>query len=695
MSTLHGTSGLVSDRRVGYIGPAESVPSPADPDAGRIPGLDGLRAIAVVAVLAFHLWPSVVRGGYLGVDVFFVISGFLITTLLLRERARGRQTDLVGFWRRRVRRLIPALVLVVVTSVAAARIVSGGLLVNIHRQVLGAATFSTNWVEIIAGGDYFDQTTPSLFLTFWSLAVEEQFYLIWPIVFVVSVAAMEHGRRRRYQLWPMPLVLAIGSAVLMAVKYQGAESASRVYYGTDTHAFGIMLGVSLAFAFSLPTKPMSTPAWRRSRGWLGPLALLGLVPLVLLLDSDSAFAYRGGILLASVLTLTVLATLPGEETALTCVLAAKPLTWIGDRSYGIYLWHWPVLLIVLAIGPPTAPGELLSPVTAAIVLAITFGLSALSFRYVEVKVIKGGFSALWSGPEMRLVGGPGRSGAGMRRGTRSTPPDTGTRVAFGAFGVLVCIAIVGMVTAPKMSEAEKAVSDGLALIEDQQALTQTGKAPADDGGTGVDDESNGSSTGEVGEDADGDVDGSSDEPGVKDGTGVLADIDPSAPVPGDRIVGIGDSVMSGVASGLYQEFPGIYLDAKPNRQWPVARTIVDSMLANGTMRDVVVLQFGTNAGLNGDVSKQALNDVLDALGPDRLIVIPTVVGVSSWVPSTNETMRSIAADHPNVFVADWNAVVRNNPGLLHDDRTHPNLKGMQAYADLLSQTIESARGEFE
>lgn len=720
MSTLRRSATGAAGR------PLRPVRSPADPRAGRIPGLDGLRAIAVVAVLAFHLWPTIVPGGYLGVDVFFVISGFLITTLLLRERRSGGATDLVGFWRRRIRRLIPALVLVVVTSIAVARVVSGGLLVNIHRQVLGAATFSTNWVEIIAGGDYFDQTAPSLFLTFWSLAVEEQFYLLWPMAFVVMVALVEHSGRRRHVVWPIPVVLGIGSAVLMALMYESADSASRVYYGTDTHSFGIMFGVALAFAFAGPTRPMSTGWWKRSRPWLGPVALVGLIPMIFLLDSESSFAYRGGIVLASLLTLVVVAVMPGEETLLVRLFHARPLVWIGERSYGIYLWHWPVLLILTAALPATAPGELLSPARAAAVLGITFGLSELSFRFIEVKVIKGGFAALWSGAgTSHASGATGRGHSGSSRPVRgsvtrgapargslvpvpfrSDSTGPGRRVAFGSFTVLVCIALVGLVTAPRTSDAEEAVAAGQALIDSQQPLEPVSGNAINGSGTPTADGSTAATTGDGAETdpggggstgTEGDGDGGPEDAGAAEVAGSAEEAEEigseadGAQVSGDRIIGLGDSVMSGVASGLYQKFPGIYIDAKPNRQWPAAVPIVDSLLSAGTMREVVVLQFGTNAGLNGDKSKAALRKILDELGPDRLVVLFTVVGVSSWVPSTNEMLRSIAAEHPNAVIADWNQKVRENPGLLHDDRTHPNMAGMTAYGDLLAETIASAR----
>ena len=168
----------------------------------RLPGLDGLRALAVGAVLVFHLRATWLPGGFLGVDVFFVISGFLITTLLLRERARTGRLDLPRFWRRRARRLVPALVLVVVTSTVLARFLEPDLLVGIGRQTLGALTFTTNWLEISAGTDYFHATSPQLFMTFWSLAVEEQFYLLWPLLLLGAF-------RLRLPLWQSLLLIYV------------------------------------------------------------------------------------------------------------------------------------------------------------------------------------------------------------------------------------------------------------------------------------------------------------------------------------------------------------------------------------------------------------------------------------------------------------------------------------------------------
>ena len=211
MSTVTAHSPGGRDATTGVPAPARA--AEGAPRPGRLPGLDGLRALAIVAVLTFHLDPSWLPGGFLGVDVFFVVSGFLITTLLVRERAATGGLDLPGFSTRRARRLLPALLVCVPASVLLARLSEGDLLVGIGRQVLGAFTFTSNWLELAAGSDYFAATTPTLFMNLWSLAVEEQFYLLWPLAVLVLLRVTRGYEARA----AVALGLAMLSAVLMAV----------------------------------------------------------------------------------------------------------------------------------------------------------------------------------------------------------------------------------------------------------------------------------------------------------------------------------------------------------------------------------------------------------------------------------------------------------------------------------------------
>jgi peptidoglycan/LPS O-acetylase OafA/YrhL len=597
--------------------------------AGRIEGLDGIRALAVLAVLLFHIWPRLIPGGFLGVDVFFVISGFLITTLLVREGRETGRVDLPAFWRRRARRLLPALILVVLVSVLAAAEINDDLLVGIDRQTIGALTFSSNWIEIGAGANYFDSTAPKLFSTFWSLAVEEQFYLLWPVVLIGLVMAARNARN----CVRMAVGLAVASAALMAFWYRPGANPTRVYYGTDTHLFGLMIGAAVAFAFAGDVGLVARPRWLRLRRWVGYMAMIGLVVMMATVDGATAFPYRGGIALASLLTAVMVASLPGPASTFTSLHRWAPLAWVGERSYGIYLWHWPVILLIAELLPPVAPGADAPVTTAALALAVTFGLAEASYRWIEMPIRREGFGLLW---DRRLV-------------------------TVGA-GVLVVLAGRTVAASPTKSDAQLSVEAGeQAIAAQQQALPSTTTTPV--------------STVPV---------------GVTPSSTTLPPAWPATlPVPpGEQIVGFGDSVLSGAAPAIYERFPGILLDAKPIRQWRDAPAVVAHAIDAGTARPVVILNFGTNAGLKSEESQAALRTVLDTLGPNRRVVLVNTVGISNWVPATNTTLAALTAERPNTIVADWHAVVTADPTLLHNDQTHPNVRGTAAYAELLAKALD-------
>ncbi|MEP6650664.1 MAG: acyltransferase, partial [Lapillicoccus sp.] len=399
MSTLERPA--LTSRATAYAGP-----SPAKP--GHLDGLDGLRALAIAAVLVYHLDPAWLPGGFLGVDVFFVVSGFLITTLLQREAVANGRIALRRFWTRRARRLVPALVVCVVVSTVAARIAHHDLVVHIGRQIRGALTFSTNWVEIAAGSSYFDQTSPLLFMNFWSLAVEEQFYLVWPLVVAALMTAALLRRRRLAVALGMALGVAAVSTVLMALLFVPGEDATRVYYGTDTHVMGLMLGAALAFAFSSP--PTSSWRTRYASAWLVVrrpvlgVALAVLAVLLWVLGEDSPLTYRGGVALACLATVVLIAALlpmadqtGGDahteyafDSRWRSLMSAEPVMWIGRRSYGIYLWHWPVI-VVIGQDMRTAPGTFQHVVSAIWCVLVTIALADLSYRFVEAPIRVWGF----------------------------------------------------------------------------------------------------------------------------------------------------------------------------------------------------------------------------------------------------------------------------------------------------------------
>ncbi len=340
------------------------------------PGLDGLRALAVAAVFLYHARIDWLPGGFLGVDLFFVLSGYLITSLLLVEWEARNSIDLVRFWLRRARRLLPALVVVVLASLVLASIFARQDLGHTRSDVLGSLLYYANWHQIVANRSYFVlMGNPSLLQHTWSLAVEEQFYIVWPLLLVPGIVLV--GRKRL----PMLVIAGIAaSAALMWILYTPNSDPSRVYYGTDTRAFLLLMGILVALAWPwLMRLHRAVPLLEL----LGIAALVGAVLLFRNMQDFNPTLYRGGDLAAAFCFAVLVAAVAHPKTGIGQALGIAPLRWIGERSYGIYLWHWPIIVLVAGVNARPSAGVVLAE--AAVVLAA----ASLSFRYIEEPIRRG------------------------------------------------------------------------------------------------------------------------------------------------------------------------------------------------------------------------------------------------------------------------------------------------------------------
>ncbi|WP_421083445.1 acyltransferase family protein [Rothia nasimurium] len=635
-------------------------------------GLDGIRAIAVLLVLVYHFWPQHLPGGMIGVDIFFVISGYLITALLLREGAYTGKMDIISFWVRRLRRLVPAFALLTLVVAPLALIVGGDAHVDLGRQILGVFTYSSNWLLVLAGNDYFAQTTPELMTNFWSLAVEEQFYFFWPVVMVFVFMFTSQWSRRAL----VPAAIGLVSVLLAVIMDLLGASSTRLYYGTDTHLFGLMLGVLLAmllpWSMYPPTDDRLYPIvgyghgplgfFRQVTGWA---SLIAVIPLALLLSDHTPWLMPWGLLLGSLLGFGMIqALLPDVRGPLANIyrdlLSLGPLVWIGQRSYGIYLWHWPLAVLAHYIF-----GANRSPWINAGVMLLTFIIAGLSYMFVEQPVRRLGFRGALTAWFNAIIAPTGRAF-----------PIAAAALA----GITLITTVFAIRTAPSMTQAEAVVAAGAAAV--QPSPTPTEEATAGDA-TPTAEASPGPTATETAT--------PSDQEPVASAT-ASAPAAPSYPATAsDQVTIVGDSVTLASSIALAEAMPQAIVNAEVSRNSSAALPIVAQLEASGDLREVLVLSVTANSTF----SAGQLEELKKTVG-ERKIVLVTGVGPANltWIEPSNQMIRSFAAQNPDqVFVADWQAAAKGHPEYLVSDGVHPHNEGLTVYARVVAEAVAKAQGK--
>ncbi len=450
------------------------MPRPVRSDQKYLPGLDGLRALAVTAVIAYHLGYGWAQGGLLGVGVFFTLSGYLITDILVGQFAASGRVKLGDFWLRRARRLLPALFVMLAVVTVWVNAFNRAFVPGYRGDVIASGLYVNNWWYIFQHDSYYSRFAPPAPLDhLWSLAVEEQFYLVWPwMVLAMVLLAGWLVKRRRVRLlgpgahvetggneflsgrarWAMAavaLVLATASAIEMAMLYHPGYDPTRVYEGTDTRAFGLLIGAAVAMVY--PTRRGARTLSAGSRRLLDVAGLAGVVVVVLLVwrtNQYSDFMFRGGLELLSVATALVVAAVATPGGLLGRALGWTPMRWIGVRSYGIYLWHYPIIVLTAAAGTAGTP---VSAVRAVVLVAVTVAIAAASWRFVEEPIRRGSYRrtapAAGCGRDRRGASAAGAAGgaaasaaavtsrsSGARPGRRSDRPPRSGRPGHGRNG---------------------------------------------------------------------------------------------------------------------------------------------------------------------------------------------------------------------------------------------------------------------
>ncbi len=627
-------------------------------EMGYLPGLDGLRAVAIIGVLLYHAGIDWMPGGFLGVDVFFVISGFLITSLILEEYDRSGRVNFTKFYLGRARRLLPAVAVMLIAVGLAVLIVYQDALSAFREDALATVFYVNNWWYIFVDQSYFESVgRPPLLKHLWSLSVEEQFYLIWP---AFALLLMRSGGRPLVRR--LALVLAIASTVWMAVLsirngYPVDADPSRAYFGTDSHSMGLLVGAALATMWR-PGR-LSTHIPRLAQliiTGIGVASLAAVIGFYLFVGEFTPWLYRGGFLALAFFTTALIAAVTHPASFLGPALGTGILRYIGRRSYGIYLWHWPIFMV-------TRPGidvEWSEPVTFVVRIALTLVIAELSYRLVEMPIRRGALGRAWSAI---------RSGGTL--GVRAIVTLIATGIVTIA-GAAVAIALImnpgdGRDAIPPDVVEAMGIADGGPLelaIDDESSDAQD----AADAGANV---------------------GISTESGTAPGITSSQDTDSGEPVLSEEEIRaangpvsvIGDSVVLGARSAIKDAIPGARVDAKVSRMPGGFTGRVKKLDRRDKLANVVVVHPATNGVINAKI----LRGILDPLTDYERVVIVNASVPRSWEKQNNKVIAKVTPDYPNVVVADWKSASNGRSDYFVSDGVHLTGSGAAAFAEVIRE----------
>lgn len=609
-----------------------------------ITGLDGIRAIAVIMVLAYHLKLALFKSGFLGVTVFFVLSGYLITGILISEVEEEGTIDLKNFWLRRIRRLVPAVMSMAVVIIFVSAVVNRIIFTKGCKDFLASVLGFNNWWQIFNKVSYFEAAgVPSPFTHCWSLAIETQFYLIYPLILLgiyKLVKSRGEGRAKRGLLFAgVTLLLALISVILMIVLFDPQQDASRVYYGTDTRAFSLLFGALLAILWEYRMVPRRLSA--SVNMVFGSVSFAVLLVMTIAINGSSNFWYRGGQFVGTILTVLMVYAVSGRKTWLSRFLSNPVLKWIGDRSYSIYLWHYPIILLI-------SKGIKASWWITLIEIVLSVVLAELSYRFIETPIRHGII-----GEYLNILRSRPKSRQEKKRQVQVARRSL--KVMAGTF-VLTVSLILCMVFVPKknaldtLQKRETKAKETGKMTEEQLAKQKANGSESDD-------------------------------------TICTADLTDDEILEGLNLLLIGDSIAVDVTDDFYEMFPNSVSDTKIGRITSLGKQVLDSYIDEKKWEgEGVIFASLSNSPINGE-----LEDIREKIGKDMPLFLTTVrIPHETFEEESNSKIKKFVKENDHTYLIDWYAASEGHDEYFDADDTHLLPAGAKAYAKCIKEAVLAA-----
>ena len=606
-----------------------------------LPSIDSLRALAVLAVIIYHVDVNYLPGGFLGVDLFFVLSGYLISSLIIKEYRKTGSLNLYNFYIRRARRLLPAVYFMITAGLVVMVLFNEVLLRKSHLDAIFGYIYSSNWWYIFHKLDYFDSFgAQSPFKHLWSLAIEEQFYMIFPLLFLL-VNRKKKSKDGTYKLNKNFLYVVLGLILVSLIAHIllfDINNISRIYFGTDTRAFSLLVGVVGAILYPMERLHAKvTPQQNMIYSVVSLVSIATLITVMIYTSEYNTLLYRGGFLLVAILGLIVIISSGKQHTLMSRLLSFKPVVFIGKISYSLYLWHFPVLVLT------TPVSEIGNPNIIFVILRVilTFILAAASYVFVETPIRKLGFKNYINVIFKKLKKRPRKS----------------RKVYAGVVGLVSILFLMGIFgkSVPFISTA---------FVKEMEANKETQFV---NNGNNKDNNQEKSS------------DSNKDNKDNKDNKEDKKNSDKKY----SSVLVMGDSLTVDIGEKFQELYPGAVIDGKIGRQLYVAVEEAKSYSKYNNENSAVIFQLGTN----GPFTESQIEELVKEFDKADIYFVNIKVP-RAWEKTVNTALKEIQEKHSNVKLIDWYSVANSTKDLFEPDRVHLNQAGIAEMVTLIEKNLK-------